>query len=229
MMSVSSWLRDRSTNRTRDSRHKAIALAAILFQNAGTTVVGIAGIVGLVSVSFQAGAPGPDDSGGSGIIVRTEVTALWIPRALHDLAQSEAGAAVFLSPEALLTELRCRGLNAAWYALTFRVHQINGESAEITQIRRLSDAADYLDEIQAVMATAADRTPRPEDGGFSHARVDVIPDTLQAVDPREAVTRLMAEPVVRDRSSSTGGMDSARRAKNPSKNYFVIFGRGRMV
>ena len=41
---------------TRDSRYKAIALAAILFQNAGTTVVGIAGIVGLVSVSFQ---PGP--------------------------------------------------------------------------------------------------------------------------------------------------------------------------
>jgi hypothetical protein len=213
MMSVSSWLRDRSTNRTRDSRHKAIALVAILFQNAGTTVVGIAGIVGLVSVSFQAEAPGPDVSGGSGIIVRTEVTALWIPRALHDVAQSEAGAPVFLSPEALLTELRRRGLNAAWYALTFRVHQVNGESGEITQIRRLIDAADYLDELQAVIATAAGRPPRSEDGGFSHARVEVIPDTLQTVDPREAVTRLLAEPIVRNRSSPTGGLDSARRAE----------------
>ncbi len=199
-MSVSSWLRDRSTTRTGDSGRKAITLVAILFQNAGTTVVGIAGIVGLLSVSFQAGAPGPDDPGGSGIIVRTEVIALWIPRALHDVAQSEAGAPVFLSPEALLTEPRFRGLNAAWYALTYRVHQVNGESVEITQIRRLSDATDHLDELQAVMATAAGRPPRSEDGRFSHARVEVIPDTLQAIDPREAVSRLMADPVVRDRN-----------------------------
>ena len=78
-MSVSSWLRDRSTCRARDSRPKAIALVAILFQKTGTAVVGIAGIVILVSVSFQAGTPGPEDSPGSGIVVRTELAALWNP------------------------------------------------------------------------------------------------------------------------------------------------------
>src|SRR5262245_37033538 len=99
-MSASTRLRERFTRRARDSRLKAIALVAILFQNVGTTVVGIAGIVVLVSVSYQAGTPGLENPPGSGIIVRTEVTALWIPRALHDVAQSEAGAPVFLSPAA---------------------------------------------------------------------------------------------------------------------------------
>ena len=97
------------------------------------------------------------------------------------------------------------------YALTYRVHQVNGEFQEITQIRHLSKAADHLDELQAVMATAAGREPRYEGRVFSHARVEIIPDTLQAVDPRDAITRLMAEPSVGGRSSPTGGLDSARR------------------
>jgi hypothetical protein len=74
-------------NRARNTRPKAIALVAILFQMAGTTAVCIAVFVVLVSVSFQAAAPGPEGTPGSGIIVRTEVTALWIPRALRDIAQ----------------------------------------------------------------------------------------------------------------------------------------------
>jgi hypothetical protein len=205
MMSVSSWVRDRSTNRGRDSRSKAIALVTILFQKAGTTVVCIAGIVGLIYVSFQAGAPGPDDSAGSGIIVRVEVIALWIPRALHDMAQLQDGAPVFLSPEAVHTELKRRGLNDAWYALTYRGHQVNREFVDMTQIRRLSAAADHLDELQAVMAKAAGRPPQYDGLDFSLARVEVIPDTLQAVDPREAVTRLIDEPVVGNKRSPTEG------------------------
>jgi hypothetical protein len=210
-MSVFTRLRERFTRRAPDGRPKAIALIAILFRNVGTAVVGIAGIVVLVSVSFQAGAPGPENPTGSGIIVRTEVTALWIPRALHDVAQSEAGAPVLLSPAELHTEMKRRGLNDAWYALTYRGHQVNGEFEEITQIRRLSEAADHLDEFQDMMATVAGRPPRYEGGDYSHARVEFIPDTLQAVDPRDAVTRLMAEPVMGGRSSPTGGLNSARR------------------
>ena len=78
-------------------------MIAILFQQAGIIVIGI---VGLVYVGFPAGAPGPEDPPGSGIVVRTEVTALWIPRALRDMAHGEAGAPIFRSPEALQTELR---------------------------------------------------------------------------------------------------------------------------
>ena len=161
-------------------------------------MVGVAGIAAWY-VSILAGAPGPDDSPGSGIILRFEVVALWIPRVLHDMAQVQAGAPVFLSPEAVHTELKRRGLNDAWYALTYRGQQANGEFVVITQIRRLSEAADHLDEIQAVMATTAGRPRQFEDPVFPLARVKVIPDTLQAVDPRDAVTRLIAEPAVGDK------------------------------
>jgi hypothetical protein len=69
-----------------------------------------------------------------------------------------------------------------------------GGIGQITQSRRLSEAADHLDELRAVMATAAGRPPRDEGADFSHARVEVIPDALQVLDPREAITRLIAEP-----------------------------------
>ena len=133
---------DNKLNRARNTWPMAIPLVAILIQRAGTAVVGIAGIVGRVFVSFHAGAPGPEDPPSSGIVVRTEVTALWIPRALRDVAQGEGGGSVFRSLDALQTELKRRGLNDAWYALTYRGYQVNGDSAEITQDRRMSEMPD---------------------------------------------------------------------------------------
>jgi hypothetical protein len=185
----------------------------MLFQTAGTAVVVIAGIVGLVHVSFRASAPTPEDPPRSGIVVRTEVTAVWIPRALLDVAQGEAGASVFCSPETAHAELKRRGLNDAWYALSYRSYQVNGGSGEITQIRHLSEAANHLDELQAVMARAAGRPHRFESAIFSHAKVEVIPDTLQALDPREAITRLMADPVLGEKSLPPRGLESTRRSE----------------
>jgi hypothetical protein len=49
---------------------------------------------------------------------------------------------------------------------------VNGRFAEITQIRRLSEVADHLDELRAVMATAAGRPPQYDGLDFSHARVE---------------------------------------------------------
>jgi hypothetical protein len=157
----------------------------------------------------------PDTEGppGSGITVRTEVTAIWMPQSLHDLARHQAGPPVDRSVEELQAHLGRSGWIAAWYALTYRGHQVNGGFGEITQIRRLSDAAGHLSEFQAVMATAAGRPPRDERLDFSQARVEVIPVTLQSVDPREAITRLIAEPVVGEKSSSTRGLDSTRRTE----------------
>jgi hypothetical protein len=212
-MAVSSWLRERFTHRARDSRPKAAALVAMLFQTAGTTVLVIAGIVGLVYVSFHASSLGPDDPPRSGIVVRTKVTAVWKPKAILDVARGEAGASVFCSPETVPAELKRCGLNDAWYALNYRSYQVNGGSAEITEIRRLSEAANHLDELQAVMARAAGRPQRFEGTIFSHAKVEVIPDTLHALDPREAITRLMAYPVVGEKSSPPGGLDSMRRTE----------------
>jgi hypothetical protein len=184
---------EKKLNGARNARPKAIVLIAILIRRAGTAVIGIACIVGLVGVSFQAGAPGPEDPGGSGIMVRTEVTALWIPRALRDLAQGEAGAPVFRSPESLQTELKRRGLNDAWYALTYRGYQVNGDYAEFTQVRRISEAYAHVEEFQDMMEMAAGRPTRDEGREFPQATVEIIPDTLITANPLKAVPQLIRE------------------------------------
>jgi hypothetical protein len=130
---------------------------------------------------------------GSGIVVRSEVIAIWMPRALRDLAMERSGLAVAIAPEALEADLARKGWRPAWYALSYRAHQVNGKFAEITQIRRLSGVPDHLDELEAVMAMAAGKPPRFGDRDFSHASVEIIPETLQGVDPRAAIDRLLSE------------------------------------
>jgi hypothetical protein len=145
--------------------------------------------------------------------VHTEVTAIWLPQPLLDLARQLGGPALDRSPEELQTYLARNGWRTAWYALTCRGYQANGLSGEITHIRWLSEAADHLDELQAVLATAAGRPPLLEDKDLSHARLVIIPDTLRDVDSREAITRLMAELVVGGRSSHAGARNSTRRTE----------------
>jgi hypothetical protein len=101
---------------------------------ASAVVVPILGLiwVGMMRRDSPAKAPGPEEPPGSGIVLRTEVTAVWIPRALLDVAQGEAGAPVFRSPDAPHTELKRRGLNDMWYSITYRHHQVNGEFGELT-------------------------------------------------------------------------------------------------
>ena len=98
------------------------------------------------------------------------------------------------SPDELRTCLERNEWPDPWYALTCRHYQVNGQYSEFTQIRWLTQAAGHLDEFQAVMATAAGRPPRFEGSDFSHARIEVIPDALQAVEPREAIRRLLSGP-----------------------------------
>jgi len=198
-----------------------LTVAVSLLWKVGTASAMIAPVIALILASpctpspdadgLSALAPDAEEAPGSGIVLRIEVTTIWIPQVLLDLARRKAATLVDRSPEDLKTYLERYKREAAWYALTYRGHQVNGRFAESTQIRRLSEAADHLDELQAVMATAAGRPPRLDGRDFSRARVEVIPETLQAVDPREAITRLMAEPVAGDESSPAGGLNSTRR------------------
>jgi hypothetical protein len=77
-----------------------------------------------------------------------------------DLARQQGGAEVGRSHEELQTNLGRYGWTAAWYALTYWGHQVNGGFGEFTQIRRLGGATDHLDEFHAAMATAAGKLPR---------------------------------------------------------------------
>jgi hypothetical protein len=190
-------------SQSRGSGSSPLSAAVTLLWTWGAAAAVIASLVCLAGVEHHAGEPDPEDRPGSGTIIRTEVTAIWAPQALCDLARHKADPPMELSPERLQTCLARSGWRDAWYALTYRGHQANGGIGEMTQIRRLSEAADHLDELHAVMATAAGRPPQFEGPDFSHARVKVIPDTMRAMDPREAITRLMAEPIVRENRSQT--------------------------
>jgi hypothetical protein len=195
----------------RGTRSTVLTAVVNLFWTVGTVSVMIAPILGLIWAGSPTAATAPEERPGSGLVVRIEVTAIWMPEALRDLGWHEASLLVARSPQELEAYLAQHGWKTAWYALTGRGHQVNGGFADITRIRRLSEAADHLDELQAVMATAAGRPPRYEGRDFSHARVEIIPNTLRAVDPREAITLLMAEPGVGDKSSPTAGPHSTRR------------------
>jgi hypothetical protein len=80
----------------------------------------------------------------------------------------------------------------------------------MTQTRLLSNAADHLEEFQAVMATAAGRPSHFEGKDFSHTTVEVMPDRMQGIDRREAIGRLRAGPVAGNENSPAGGTDSVR-------------------
>jgi hypothetical protein len=192
--------------RAQGTRSSVLAAAVNLSWRVGTAMAILTPILGLILA--RPIAPGPDVDGsarqapdaevppGSGIVLRTEITTIWIPRALRDLALCDARPPLDRSPVELLTCLKQNVWIPDWYALTYRGHQVNHGFADITLIRRLSEAANHVEELQAVMATAAGRPPRREARDFSRARVKVVPDTMQAMDPREAIARLMAEPVV---------------------------------
>ena len=157
-----------------------------------TAAIMIASLVSLTWVGDHAGAPDADTPPGSGIVVHIEITAVWLPRALVDQARRRNGLPVVCSPDELRTCLERNGWPDPWFALTCRGYQVTGQSSEWTQIRWLTQAADHLGDLQAVMATAAGRPPRCEETDFSHARIEVIPDSLQAVEPREAIKRLLS-------------------------------------
>src|SRR5262245_16194690 len=178
----------------------ALTAARSLCRTAGATAVVIASLGGLMWVGPHAGPPIPEEPPGSGSIIRTEVTAVWVPRSLRDLARRQADPPAIRSTEELRASVkRCR-LSAAWYALTYRGYQVNGGSAEITQVRRVSEADGRLDELRDVMVTVAGKPPRYETLDFSHARVFVIPDSLLAAEPRQAIAQLRAAPVVEGRN-----------------------------
>jgi hypothetical protein len=174
------------------------AIAAALSSWLATAAVMISSLGCLCLVGNHTAAPEQDSPPGSGIVIRTELTSIWLPRRLYDLVEGQADRAGCASTDELRRLLEGIELDAGWYALNYRGYQVDGRVGEITQIRRVSEAAVHLDELEAVMDAAAGRASRFESAGLTHARLEVIPDSLQDVDPREAITRLNSGPAATD-------------------------------
>jgi hypothetical protein len=101
-----------------------VALTAIvnLCWTIGTAAAMIAAVLGLIWADPHSLAPGPEGPSGSGIVVHTEVTAIWLPQALLDLVRQQGGPPLDHSPEELQTYLGQNGWTAAWFALTYRYY-----------------------------------------------------------------------------------------------------------
>lgn len=181
-------------SRWRTTRTRLLAAAAALLRMAVVASAITASVFGPARTEHHAVAPAADGPPGSGIIERTDVTAVWVPQALLDLARHGAGGPVIRSPGDLGDYVERHRLSAAWYAVTYRGRQIDGDSAEITQIRHLSDAPAHPGEFLDVMAFLAGNPPRSEKWDFSGAAVRVIPGRLLTVVPSEAITELIVRP-----------------------------------
>jgi hypothetical protein len=167
----------------------------------GTMSAMIVAVLGLMWTGSHPEAPAPERPPSSGIALRTEVPTIWICGALRDLARQQTGTSMHRPPEEIQTCLARNGWGAAWYALTYRGHQVRGGFAVLSQIRRVSEAAEHLDELQSVLAKAAGRPPKNESVDYSPGVVVIIPDALQDVDPPEAITRMMAGQVAEEKGS----------------------------
>ena len=90
----------------------ARSTSRVLAQRFGVALVVMAGILGLSRVGFQPARPAPenlpDGPPGSGIVARVEVTTIWLPQGLFDLAQRKTDPAVFASHEELWTHVEVR-------------------------------------------------------------------------------------------------------------------------
>lgn len=80
----------------------------------------------------------------------------------------------------------------AWYALTVRVHQVNGLGPEITAIKRLNQADGSVREFLDILAAARGEFRQHPTADFSRVRVSTIPDELLERKPDEAVIELIS-------------------------------------
>jgi hypothetical protein len=100
----------------------------------GLLAVAAAGAVSLARLAYHVTTPGSEGNGG--IIVRSEVVSLWLHPALFDLTQQPADVAACQSLDGFRRYAEQRGLQKAWYAITARSFQINGQIAVHSTIRR---------------------------------------------------------------------------------------------
>jgi hypothetical protein len=156
---------------------------------AGLLAVAMLGAVGLVRLADHVTTP--QSEGNGGIIVRNELISLWVYPGLLELAQCPEDVAACRTLEGYRQYAEERGLEKAWYVITSRGYQVNGETAVLTTIRRPYDLNEpFYAEFPGVLAIAAGKPPHNPLTDFSRVKVGVIPDRLLDADPRAVLDEL---------------------------------------
>ena len=131
---------------------------------------------------------------GSGVIVRSEVTHLWVPEILVDSALHEFPALSARTHQELKKALERRGQENLWYAITLRGHQVNHGATDISFIRYPYREPDNLQELMDVLAVVAGRPPRDPSADYSAAIVHIMP---AGKSQREWVEAMQASSLLR--------------------------------
>jgi hypothetical protein len=157
---------------------------------AAMAVTAIAGIIGLAALAINVTRP-PVATPGAGATVREECVSICVHPTLHDLAKRLSESGELRSQEAYIRNAAQPGLKGAWYIITFRLIQADGNEAFISQIQRPFESIPaFSTEFSDVLATVAGNPPSDGQIGYSGAAVVVVPDRLLSLDPREAFDEL---------------------------------------
>lgn len=157
-------------------------------------MVCLLGVLGLAPMLPAAVGTGPDGPVASGVNVRTEVIAIWVPQAVLDRTRQRPGPRGEGAPEDGPTPEQAAEPGSIAYALTYRGHQEDGGFSDIVQVRRNDEVAAHAEEYRRVLSAASGDPPCTELLEFCHAEVHPIPDSFlhpTGDDPAAAWTRLM--------------------------------------
>ena len=155
----------------------------------------IVAAIGLASLASR--APGPTSGAesarppGSGIVVRTELVDVWVPKALDKLLQDHSNNSMPVPDEIVrLAQKQNRDIDL-WYAVTAHHHQVDGGETEITTIHYpLHSAREYSSLRKLFDSISAESASRPN-SSMPAPRLHVIPDELLKLPPRDAIAELL--------------------------------------
>ena len=94
--------------------------------------------IGFTALAFKPGRPNaeadPIDAPGSGITTGIEVTDIWLPAKLSELASRRPANANTISEAAWHQFLERKEADGLWYAVTLQLRHADGRTSEITNI-----------------------------------------------------------------------------------------------
>ncbi len=168
------------------------ALFRRLVGNLMIVVVFVTTAIGLVHFNAVVPQPGAapefNDPPGSGVIVRSEVTHLWLPEILVDPAPHEFPALAARTHQELKKALERRGPENLWYAITVRGHLADHRTEDTSFIRHPYREPENLQELMDVLATVAGSAPGHPSADYSAAIVHTMPAGMSQREWLEAMT-----------------------------------------
>jgi hypothetical protein len=138
---------------------------------------------------------------GSGVIIGSEATAVWLPESLIELARERRDSLRALTYEELRTALQRRGQQDLWYVLTLRVHQADQGVTEISYIRRPYRDIDDFGELVEILVMAAGNESQSRPERFADLQIQVLSREQSQRAPREVVEELLRQQAPSSRSS----------------------------